>query len=112
MKLVLGKNFPSEPPKGFFLTTIFHPNVAKNGEICVNTLKKDWKAALGIKHVLLVSYMIIYTDVTSLLSKFNWYFIVLEMKTLACQTSQEWIGAGINCNWCQGSHLTQPTGVK
>jgi len=53
MKLVLGKNFPSEPPKGYFLTKIFHPNVAKNGEICVNTLKKDWKAELGIKHVLL-----------------------------------------------------------
>lgn len=53
MKLVLGKNFPSEPPKGFFLTKIFHPNVAKNGEICVNTLKKDWKSELGIKHVLL-----------------------------------------------------------
>lgn len=54
MKLVLGKNFPSEPPKGFFTTKIFHPNVASNGEICVNTLKKDWKAELGIKHVLLV----------------------------------------------------------
>ena len=54
MKLVLGKNFPNEPPKGFFLTKIFHPNVAKNGEICVNTLKKDWKAEVGIKHVLLV----------------------------------------------------------
>ena len=30
-----------------------HPNVASNGEICVNTLKKDWKPELGIKHVLL-----------------------------------------------------------
>jgi hypothetical protein len=55
MKLVLGKNFPSEPPKGYFLTKIFHPNVASNGEICVNTLKKDWTADLGIKHLLLVS---------------------------------------------------------
>ncbi|ESP04042.1 hypothetical protein LOTGIDRAFT_230299 [Lottia gigantea] len=53
MKLVLGKNFPSEPPKAYFLTKIFHPNVASNGEICVNTLKKDWKAELGIKHILL-----------------------------------------------------------
>ncbi|KAL3876355.1 hypothetical protein ACJMK2_034213 [Sinanodonta woodiana] len=53
MKLVLGKNFPNEPPKGFFLTKIFHPNVASNGEICVNTLKKDWKAELGLKHILL-----------------------------------------------------------
>jgi len=58
MKLVLGKNFPTEPPKGYFLTKIFHPNVASNGEICVNTLKKDWKASLGIKHVLLVSMII------------------------------------------------------
>jgi ubiquitin-conjugating enzyme E2 S len=30
--------------QGYFTTPIFHPNVAKNGEICVNTLKKDWKA--------------------------------------------------------------------
>jgi len=55
MKLVLGKAFPAEPPKGFFVTKIFHPNVASNGEICVNTLKKDWSSDLGIKHVLLVS---------------------------------------------------------
>uniref|UniRef100_A0A0B7B3H8 UBC core domain-containing protein n=1 Tax=Arion vulgaris TaxID=1028688 RepID=A0A0B7B3H8_9EUPU len=53
MKLVLGNNFPSDPPKAFFLTKIFHPNVSSNGEICVNTLKKDWKAELGIKHILL-----------------------------------------------------------
>lgn len=40
---------------GYFVTKIFHPNVAPNGEICVNTLKKDWKSTLGIAHVLLVS---------------------------------------------------------
>lgn len=39
--------------QGFFLTKIFHPNVSASGEICVNTLKKDWKSDLGIKHVLL-----------------------------------------------------------
>lgn len=53
VKLILCKGFPSQPPKGFFLTKIFHPNVATNGEICVNTLKKDWKPDLGIKHILL-----------------------------------------------------------
>ena len=36
------------------MTKIFHPNVANNGEICVNTLKKDWKPDLGVKHILLV----------------------------------------------------------
>lgn len=55
VKLVLGKDFPSGPPKGFFLTKIFHPNVSQQGEICVNTLKKDWKPDLGIKHIFLVS---------------------------------------------------------
>lgn len=53
IRLVLGKNFPSSPPKGFFVTKIFHPNVGRNGEICVNTLKKDWNQDLGIKHILL-----------------------------------------------------------
>ena len=54
IKLVLGQEFPSAPPKGFFLTKIFHPNIANNGDICVNTLKKDWKPDLGIAHVLQV----------------------------------------------------------
>ncbi|CEG74352.1 Putative Ubiquitin-conjugating enzyme E2 S [Rhizopus microsporus] len=35
------------------MTKIFHPNVSDKGEICVNTLKKDWKPELGIRHVLL-----------------------------------------------------------
>ncbi|KAL0138675.1 ubiquitin-conjugating enzyme E2 S-B [Mucor lusitanicus] len=39
--------------EGLFLTKIFHPNVSEKGEICVNTLKKDWKSELGIEHVLL-----------------------------------------------------------
>lgn len=43
---------PSTLPKvrfsatpGFFITKIFHPNVSEKGEICVNTLKKDWNPA-------------------------------------------------------------------
>lgn len=54
MRLVLGKDFPAVPPKGYFLTKIFHPNVGHKGEICVNVLKRDWKAELGLRHVLLV----------------------------------------------------------
>lgn len=49
----LSKDFPVSPPKAFFTTKIFHPNVSRDGEICVNTLKKDWKPDLGLKHVLL-----------------------------------------------------------
>ena len=39
---------------GYFLTKIYHPNISKGGEICVNTLKKDWQSSLGIGHVLQV----------------------------------------------------------
>ncbi|KAL9541630.1 hypothetical protein MBANPS3_009009 [Mucor bainieri] len=53
VKLLMDESFPDTPPKGYFLTKIFHPNVSEKGEICVNTLKKDWKSELGIEHVLL-----------------------------------------------------------
>jgi ubiquitin-conjugating enzyme E2 S len=54
IKLQLSSDFPASPPKGHFVTKIFHPNVSSTGEICVNTLKKDWKPSHGIKHVLMV----------------------------------------------------------
>ncbi|CAO3620101.1 unnamed protein product [Cunninghamella blakesleeana] len=53
IKLLLKDGFPTTPPKGYFMTKIFHPNVSNNGEICVNTLKKDWKPDVGITQVLL-----------------------------------------------------------
>lgn len=46
--------FRSPTRTGYFLTTIFHPNVSAKGDICVNTLKKDWHSSLGLKHILLV----------------------------------------------------------
>lgn len=55
VKLTLGAGFPAQPPRGVFLTKIFHPNVAPaTGEICVNTLKRDWSPDLGLAHVLQV----------------------------------------------------------
>lgn len=72
VRLTLGKDFPQTPPKAFFLTKIFHPNVAANGEICVNTLKKDWKSDLGIKHILLVSFSIF------------WFYFYVERLLLVC----------------------------
>jgi len=53
VRFILSKDFPQSPPKAYFTTKIFHPNVSRNGEICVNTLKKDWKPDLGLKHILL-----------------------------------------------------------
>jgi ubiquitin-protein ligase len=54
MKLYLESDFPQAPPRGVFITRIFHPNISTAGDICVNTLKKDWSPDLGIKHILMV----------------------------------------------------------
>ncbi|KAL9643264.1 hypothetical protein ABK040_014720 [Willaertia magna] len=54
IKLVFCEEFPNKPPKGYFVTKIFHPNVSREGDICVNTLKRDWKSTLGLRHILLV----------------------------------------------------------
>lgn len=50
---MLEGGFPANPPKGYFLTKIFHPNVASpSGDICVNTLKRDWNPAKwSLKHI-------------------------------------------------------------
>jgi ubiquitin-conjugating enzyme E2 S len=55
LKLCLPSDFPASPPRGFFLTKIWHPNVdIGTGAICVNTLKKDWTSSTTLSHVLSV----------------------------------------------------------
>lgn len=55
IRLVIPERYPIDPPKAYFSTKILHPNIAPlSGEVCVNTLKKDWKSNLGLKHILIV----------------------------------------------------------
>ncbi|KAI0668994.1 ubiquitin-conjugating enzyme/RWD-like protein [Trametes maxima] len=64
------EEFPAAPPKCWFSTKIFHPNVSTAGEICVNTLKKDWKSTYGIGHILLtVKCLLIYPNPESALDE-------------------------------------------
>merc|ERR1711939_572828 len=54
VRFQFGADFPNQPPKCWFGTKIFHPNVAPStGEICVSTLKKDWKKEYGVGHILI-----------------------------------------------------------
>lgn len=52
---------PADPGRTLFFSSgtmvskIFHPNVSKQGEICVDTLKKGWTPETGISHILSVS---------------------------------------------------------
>lgn len=56
LKVCIGADFPQQPPKAVFLTKIFHPNInSSNGDVCVNTLKRDWDPAnWSIGHILQV----------------------------------------------------------
>lgn len=63
---------------GYFLTQIFHPNIATNGEICVNVLKKDWNQSLGLRDVLIVS-------------SFNLLFVSSKLSVTLILVSKCWI---------------------
>ncbi|KAK3805163.1 MAG: ubiquitin-conjugating enzyme/RWD-like protein [Benniella sp.] len=54
IKIQLSRDFPISPPQCVFMTKIYHPNVSNKGDVCVSTLKKDWKQNLGLRHILLV----------------------------------------------------------
>lgn len=57
-------DYPYEPPRIRFKTKIFHPNINKEGNICLDILKKGkWSAALTIGQVMI--------SITSLLTDPN-----------------------------------------
>ncbi|KAI9634894.1 ubiquitin-conjugating enzyme/RWD-like protein [Dioszegia hungarica] len=63
-------DYPNVPPKCTMMTKIFHPNVSKGGEICVDTLKKGWKREYGVGHVLVtVKCLLIYPNPESALDE-------------------------------------------
>ncbi|KAI0032008.1 ubiquitin-conjugating enzyme/RWD-like protein [Vararia minispora EC-137] len=70
VKFKFTDEFPAAPPKCWFATKIFHPNVSGSGEICVNTLKKDWSPSYGISHILVtVKCLLIYPNPDSALDE-------------------------------------------
>lgn len=58
--LKMPEDFPKTAPKGYFLTKIFHPNISDKGDICVNTLKKDWDPMnWSLRHILKVVHCLL-----------------------------------------------------
>ena len=48
----VNQNFPHDPPKVKCTQKIYHPNIAMEGNVCLNILREDWKPVLNLNAVI------------------------------------------------------------
>lgn len=53
LKIKIPENYPFKPPKIKFITPIYHPNINKFGDICLDTITTNWSPIMSIGKVLL-----------------------------------------------------------
>ena len=52
LQLDFGDSYPMKPPSVKFLTLIYHPNVYRDGKICLDILQGKWSPVLQITTIL------------------------------------------------------------
>ncbi|EJW02899.1 hypothetical protein EDEG_02723 [Edhazardia aedis USNM 41457] len=56
----LFKEYPFRPPKILCKTPIFHPNIDKEGHVCLNIIREDWSSAYGLQTIILGVYSLFF----------------------------------------------------
>lgn len=51
--LFFSESYPHEPPHVQFISKMFHPNIYKNGDLCLDILKNKWSPTYDVLSVLL-----------------------------------------------------------
>lgn len=52
LHFVIPQDYPNSPPDVKFLSKMFHPNIYKNGKICLDILQKQWTPMYDIASIL------------------------------------------------------------
>lgn len=52
IELNVDRSYPFKPPKARFLTPIWHPNITREGRICLGILGKDWSPSINLVGVI------------------------------------------------------------
>ena len=52
IELRFGNDYPVKPPSVKFITPMFHPNIYKDGKICVDILQGEWSPVQNIRTIL------------------------------------------------------------
>lgn len=50
--LRIPNSYPFDPPKLKCETSIYHPNIDREGNVCLNILREDWKPVLSISAII------------------------------------------------------------
>ncbi len=52
LEIEVKRTYPFEPPRVFFKTPIWHPNIGEDGRVCVGILGKDWRPSITLVGVI------------------------------------------------------------
>jgi ubiquitin-conjugating enzyme E2 A len=53
IQLKFNVDYPIKPPSVKFLTQMYHPNIYRDGKICIDILQSEWTPAQNIRTILL-----------------------------------------------------------